>query len=733
MCYQVFLLSFIPVVLAGFTMIGGIFKRPEFGKRSLFLFIATILFLGTGFFLALKIQPFGLFAEQGSFANVFYFTGATLLYFLSFFLLEYSIHHQRIVKSFLVSDFISAFKWLALCFLAMLIIVVVSALAIPFYKTFDAENGRLAIFFSKEVVNDALENPAAPFIFLSRTFLLIFSVIFTLAIFLTNLLVFNLQAGVIRQKRYPFFIFLIIYVTMVVLFFIFQGWGNLESEKIIGYFPFWLLISVNLLFAVRMFNEYFFQRIANLHATLEEEENRIHTRSSLMGKVVTSPQSEDLEIINNTIEISMKESTDSLVVSEYKITGMALFRREENILHIDNDKMIHGYCTPLKIKGKIKTLDKRQLNKLLLDEEFDLTKIEISEEADLKSLGEKYIKRCMKSRQLELVDPIPDELHGMQRLIGFLPIYDRDNFMGFIVLFKDSFDRFFPQEINIMKDFSGNMALVFALMNGKAIQAERNRLQGEMEVARKIQESIVPQVIEIPGYETDCFMHTATEVGGDAYDHLPTAFGHYLGIGDVSGHGLPAGIMALTQLSSFQTVMEAIQEYEKPLQVDKIYNIVNRVLCRINRDRIGSDKFMTQNYLIERNGTFVHAGTHEVGLLYKAKDGKITRLEKMTNGTAFLGLSELIDAKTSLGKFTMESGDVLVLYSDGVIEAKDNFSDQFGINRVEEIIMKYKDSTPKEIREKIYDSVKLHAERGDILHHKGNFADDITMVILKKN
>src|SRR4029079_6734900 len=68
--------------------------------------------------------------------------------------------------------------------------------------------------------------------------------------------------------------------------------------------------------------------------------------------------------------------------------------------------------------------------------------------------------------------------------------------------------------------------------------AERQRLEKEMEIAARIQTSILPQDVSVPGLEIAAAMYAATEVGGDYYDVVPVDDGCWLGIGDVAGAGV---------------------------------------------------------------------------------------------------------------------------------------------------------------------------------------------------
>lgn len=258
------------------------------------------------------------------------------------------------------------------------------------------------------------------------------------------------------------------------------------------------------------------------------------------------------------------------------------------------------------------------------------------------------------------------------------------------------------------------------------------RLNKEMDIARNIQNSILPKQLAIPGYEISALMETATEVGGDAYDILSTPLGNFIGIGDVSGHGLASGIMALIEMAAFHGVVQTHLSFNKSVRPDIVYDIVNKVLCRINRDRIGSDKFMTKVLLVENEGRFIHAGTHEIGLFYSSKERKIRQLHDMIDRTAFLGISELIESRTSVGEFHMESGDFLLLYTDGLIEAKNAAGEQYGIERAELVLKKHAATGVESIIQELRGDLMAFSKDGDRQRYNGRLADDLTLVLIKK-
>lgn len=260
------------------------------------------------------------------------------------------------------------------------------------------------------------------------------------------------------------------------------------------------------------------------------------------------------------------------------------------------------------------------------------------------------------------------------------------------------------------------------------------RLESEFQAASKIQSSMLPMYEEhIAGYELSHQLVTATEVGGDNYDFRHCNKGNWFSIGDVSGHGLEAGIIALIAQSAFNYgiyLFENLDDNNKlPIEM---YQYVNKTVYLLNKQRNNSDSFITMNYFYEHNGTFYGAGAHESPLIYRAATGEVEEIKQLTGNTLFLGIIEEIDAAPSFCSFELHTNDILLLYTDGLIEAKNENNEQFDIPRVKELLKKYADLPLSEVKENIYAELRKFTEKGDRARYDGNFADDVTIFLIKK-
>lgn len=206
-------------------------------------------------------------------------------------------------------------------------------------------------------------------------------------------------------------------------------------------------------------------------------------------------------------------------------------------------------------------------------------------------------------------------------------------------------------------------------------EEEHGRLTAELEIARRIQTSLLPATLHVPGLEIAARMETFTEVGGDYYDVIPVEGGAWLGIGDVSGHGLTAGLSMLMLQSAVGAAVRS-QPHALPSEITAH---VNRLVFDNVRNRLGRDDYATLSLMrYHSEGTAVVAGAHEDLVVFRAATGSI---ELHAPEGTWVGLSDVPPAKQDV-RLTLATGDIMLLLTDGATEARDEDGRLFGIERV---------------------------------------------------
>ncbi|MFZ5892468.1 MAG: SpoIIE family protein phosphatase [Myxococcota bacterium] len=246
-------------------------------------------------------------------------------------------------------------------------------------------------------------------------------------------------------------------------------------------------------------------------------------------------------------------------------------------------------------------------------------------------------------------------------------------------------------------------------------RAEREQLQSELVIACRIQTSILPRDISIEGLQIAASMLPATEIGGDYYDVVPRADGCWLGIGDVAGHGLQSGLVMLM----IQSMISTLARLDAPPSPAEIICAVNRALYENVRGRLRQDEHATLClFRYHRDGALTFAGGHEDALIYRAATNTVESLSN--RGPWVGGVSELNNVEQ--GHQHLQPGDVLLLYTDGVIEAHNVSHEPFGSDRLIALLQREGREPVERIREHIFET---------ILAWSPTVQDDITVLVAR--
>jgi len=243
---------------------------------------------------------------------------------------------------------------------------------------------------------------------------------------------------------------------------------------------------------------------------------------------------------------------------------------------------------------------------------------------------------------------------------------------------------------------------------------ERRRLEEELELSQIVQRALLPQIPpNIPGVEVSAFSRPAAIIGGDYFDFFEFRDGtHGLVIADVSGHGVSAGML----MSSLQTALRTMAPYtDSPAEI----------LERINRFYIHNIHFTTFVTVflarfdpVTLTLTYVNAG-HNPPAVRRRENSAITWLKPTAPA---IGLAE--DFHARMESIGFSQGDSLLLYTDGVTEVSNIRNEEFGQERLAELVQQYADRPAPDL---------LQAVRQAVSAFGGNrpLVDDVTMVALK--
>jgi len=242
--------------------------------------------------------------------------------------------------------------------------------------------------------------------------------------------------------------------------------------------------------------------------------------------------------------------------------------------------------------------------------------------------------------------------------------------------------------------------------------------QEELAIAKRVQTGILPRSLEIPGYKVAAAMHPADDIGGDYYDLLRTSEAAWLAIGDVSGHGLNAGLVMMMVQSSMAAIVR-MRPYGSPREM---IDALNDVLFENIRNRLSTRDHVTFTlFRIGAEGKVVYAGAHEDILLWRAQS---RTLEKLRTPGVWLGAKRGITNVTIDTTVNLADGDLMILYTDGITEARNAQGKMLELEGLSAIVLEVVDRTPEEIRDHIVARTRAFMK----VQH-----DDISVVVVRRD
>jgi sigma-B regulation protein RsbU (phosphoserine phosphatase) len=257
--------------------------------------------------------------------------------------------------------------------------------------------------------------------------------------------------------------------------------------------------------------------------------------------------------------------------------------------------------------------------------------------------------------------------------------------------------------------------MVEELAGSRKAIAQKQRLENELEIATRIQTSILPRNVQVAGLDMAATMKPADEVGGDYYDLQPAMDGCWIGIGDVAGHGLTAGLVMMMTQSAIAALVRA----RSTASPGELVSVLNRIIFENVQRRLEQREHMTLSLLrYYRDGSVRFAGAHEDIIICRA-NGKTELVE--TPGT-WIGAVEDVSAFSIDYDLKLEDGDLMVLHTDGITQASLAGGGLYGIERLCSEIERLRERPVKEICDEIM---------ADVLRGSPVLQDDATLMVLR--
>ncbi|MBC6696932.1 PP2C family protein-serine/threonine phosphatase [Hymenobacter puniceus] len=347
------------------------------------------------------------------------------------------------------------------------------------------------------------------------------------------------------------------------------------------------------------------------------------------------------------------------------------------------------------------------------------------------------VYQLLQDHNLHLIEYLNNDLPNSNGFRGLnlpygslivMPLRSAKRRYGAIYMLKKSRQGFDRENLSILQTFASQTVLSIENLRLMNVSLENQRVQEELKIASLVQDSLIPKNLPIDSwFAISSYAESAKEVGGDFYDflHLP---GRRLAIliGDVSGKGVTAAFHVAQMKGIFHALMQenplARNERDKFPLPSKFMAQANHALARC----LEKAAFITASlYIIDyENGGFMFARAgHCHTLYYHSIKEEVSYFQ-----TAGLGLgiirNESYEKHIKNQFYDYNPGDVMVIYTDGIVEARNAAQDEYGEERLQQMLEQTYFLDADAIKERILADL-AEFSHGQPMH------DDQTLLVVK--
>ncbi len=424
----------------------------------------------------------------------------------------------------------------------------------------------------------------------------------------------------------------------------------------------------------------------------------------------------ELEFLDSLSNIAASAVSNGLMVEEIQRVNLNLDRKVQQLNTIfDISRELN---TTLDRKKIASLMGFAVMGELLVNKCAVFTR----DGSELTALVAKGVDPLLESQSelLELSEPylLKDaKRFSYYQTLGFsvlVPMRMQDQTKGVLAIGpKISGAAFDQSDLEFLKTL-GNQAMT-SLENARLFEEtlEKQRMEEELNLARNMQQALLPSELpQMEAFDIAALNIPSRQVGGDYFDVVSISENRYgIAIADVSGKGAGAALL----MANLQASLHALASVDVtiPDMVARINNLIHQ--------NTALDKFITFFYgeLNTRDKTFTFCNAGHNPPYRISESGKVDEL--MTGGI-ILGMMPNMSFETET--IILEPGDRVVMFTDGITEAMDPAEEEFGEERVQELVSSQPDVSAQSILESIVAEVETFSSGAPQ-------ADDITMVIVK--
>lgn len=296
-----------------------------------------------------------------------------------------------------------------------------------------------------------------------------------------------------------------------------------------------------------------------------------------------------------------------------------------------------------------------------------------------------------------------------------VPLIVKGEMTGYLAVFNKKEGEFSNEDRRLLSIIGSQSAQI--IENARLLEEEKRliSLQEELSMASEIQRKLLPDAPpDIPGYQLFATNIPAKSVGGDYYDFVPITDDRLaFCIGDITGKGMPAAMLMANLQATFRS--QVLVNDDCSVCITR----TNKLLYRSTE----STKFATMIYgaLDPKTGEVKYTnGGHDCPILFKKNQDPI----QLESTGLILGIFE--DSEYTQESVQLNTGDLLLLFSDGISEAMNSDLEMYGTNRLQELVQNNHTKSTSEIGSLILDDIREHVD--------GNTqSDDITLMLIKRD
>ncbi len=320
------------------------------------------------------------------------------------------------------------------------------------------------------------------------------------------------------------------------------------------------------------------------------------------------------------------------------------------------------------------------------------------------------IETSLNKDQVSTLYPSLSEM-GIELIV---PMQLQGKTKGLIILGK-RVNNLVYKESDVEFIFSVGSLAIISLENRRLFleALEKQKLEEELDLAREIQRNLLPQKIPVYNYFDIAAVNLSSkQVGGDYYDIIELGNNNCcVAIADVSGKGVPAALL----MANMQAFLQVICRQNVP--IDEATGLINDLISQNTSDGRFITFFWGILNDIDKTFKYVNAG-HNPPLLIR--DGKIIKLEI---GGIIFGVMKT-DTPYKSETIQLKTGDVLILFTDGISEAMNKKGEEFSDESLEKLAVRIYSESPENILSKIQQDVQNFT-------NGATQSDDMTLVIIK--